>query len=336
MFPLPSSLRTATSPRSWQVAGFALLFLYVAAGIVYSFAIPAVNRFPDEYEYHDLSSHLIHGPGFSLDGVHLTSMRPPGYPFFLAGIEALGGGIVAVRIVQFFLIAATILMVCQFCARSQRFGLLPIVTGLVALYPVLFYIGGTSYPQTLAEFLFMAGILLITSREEGLVRKLGGGWIFGALILAVPIFLHTLGVVLAVAWLLKMIHWKGALVVLMGAGLIITPWTIRNAVRFHHFVPIASNSGVNLLIGNSETSTPYGGSGNVDLGIYERVANTPGYDEVTADRYYQQAAVNWMKHHPTRALVLYFEKVLNFFNVWNKYAKKTTAEVTPATSFSAR
>ena len=38
-----------------------------------------------------------------MDGVHLTAMRlSPGYPVFLAAIEAMGGGMLAMRIVQYF------------------------------------------------------------------------------------------------------------------------------------------------------------------------------------------------------------------------------------------
>ena len=88
-----------------RLAGLVLLVLYVLGGIIYSLALPAVVRFPDEQEYLALTSNFLHGPGFSLDGVHLTAGRPPGYPFLLAAVETLGGGIKAVRVLHYLLIA---------------------------------------------------------------------------------------------------------------------------------------------------------------------------------------------------------------------------------------
>ncbi len=92
-------------------AGFILLAAYVIAGIIYSLILPPVARFTDESEYLRLTQHLLHGPGYSMDGIHLTASRPPGYPFFIAPIEALGGGFAGVRIVQFLQLAATVLLI---------------------------------------------------------------------------------------------------------------------------------------------------------------------------------------------------------------------------------
>src|SRR5665213_1040792 len=84
-----------------EKAGALLLFLYVLAGVIYSAVLAPVARFPDEEEYLKLSYNLLHGPGYSMDGIHLTACRPPGYAFFLAGIRAVGGGFFSFRVVQF-------------------------------------------------------------------------------------------------------------------------------------------------------------------------------------------------------------------------------------------
>src|SRR5712671_1568620 len=83
-----------------HLAGILLLFFYVAAGAIYSFSLSPEPRFRDESDYLVLSDNLLHGHGYSWDSVNLTAGRPPGYPFFLAAIRALGGGIIGFRLAQ--------------------------------------------------------------------------------------------------------------------------------------------------------------------------------------------------------------------------------------------
>ena len=321
-------IRPAFSASQLRLAGIALLVLYVLAGAVYSCLTPATARYQDETEYLALAEHLVHGPGFSLDGTHLTSMRPPGYPFFLAPILAVGGGIVTIRIIHYFLVAATILLAARLSA-PDRWPVLATV-GLVVLYPVLFYTAGTLYAQTLAGFLLVAALAqLLTVRLRPLLA-LTGGATFGALILAVPTFALTFLVVLAAAWALKLLGARGVMAAALGATLVVGTWTARNFAVFHQFVPVASNSGSNFLLGNNGNTVPYGGVDNIDLGPYLREAQARHLDEASADRYFRDAALHWISHHPGRAARLYLEKTLNFFNVWNEYAPANGAEISPA------
>jgi hypothetical protein len=315
------------SGRPWRIAGVILLVLLVLAGIVYSFVLPPVARFPDEAEYLALVHSLLHGPGYSMDGVHLTASRPPGYPFFLTELAAIGAGVKGMRLAQYALLAGTILLVCRIAEARQRLGPLLPVTGLVLVYPVLFYTAATLYPQTLAGFLFVTALALLLTGKRGFLLDFATGLTWGALFLTVPTFVLTFVVVLTAAWALGLLRWRSGLIIILGAGILVGAWTLRNEVEFHQFVPFASNSGENFLIGNSENTVPYGGSGNVDRTHYQQEARTLGLDEFQQDRYYRQAALRWIADHPGRAAVLYLEKVLNFFNGWNEYAPENQAEV---------
>lgn len=312
-----------------SLAGILLLLFYVMAGAIYSFALAPEARFRDESDYLVLSNNLLHGPGYSWDGFHLTAGRPPGYSFFLAAIRALGGDVISFRLAQYGLLAATILLLSRLCFPTNRFAGLPIVTSLVALYPVLFYTSAICYPQTLASFLFILVLAQLMSPFRGPVLDMTCGLTFGALILVMPTFAFTLIVVLATAWLLKMIRWHEGLLIFAAAFLIIGLWTARNAFVFHQFVPIATNSGENLLLGNSEETSPYAGTANINITHYHLEALALGLDEVHEDRYYQKAALHWIEQHPAQAIVLYCEKVLNFFNIWNEYSPKNKAEFSP-------
>src|SRR5689334_19744239 len=105
-----SLMRSTISRLPLRRLGIFLLALYLIAGGIYSFMLPPEARFSDEKEYLQLSDHLRHGPGYSIDGVHLTASRPPGYAFFISTIESIGGGITGIRLAQYVLLCATILL----------------------------------------------------------------------------------------------------------------------------------------------------------------------------------------------------------------------------------
>jgi 4-amino-4-deoxy-L-arabinose transferase-like glycosyltransferase len=317
------------SSRLWPLAGKGLLALLLLAAVVYSFALTPVLRYSDEQEYAALATHLIHGPGYSLDGTHLTAARPPGYAFFIAGLFALGGNVIAVRIVQFLLLAGTVWLASRFGPPQYRAMAFPVAMAVLLVCPAEFYLAGTLYPQTLAAFLFLLALRLLLIGQRSIWLNLGTGLVFSALLLTVPTFGPTMLILLFFAWLLKLIHWRDVVLVLIGASLLVGVWTARNAVTFHRFVPIASNSGKNFLIGNCENTIPYGGSGNVDRTHYENEARALGLNEFDEDAYYAHAALTWIRNNPERAAVLYLEKTANFFSIYNAYAPENQREISP-------
>lgn len=321
------------SPTPWRsrlrTAGIFALVLVFLAGAIYSCLLPTTARFPDEGQYLQLAHNLLNGYGFSWDGEHPTAARPPGYPIFLTAIESFGGGIIAMRIIQYAAFIGTVLLVYQLFPLSNRFGGPLVVLGVVMLYPVLFYTTSTLYPQTLSAFLFILAIVLLLQSPRGILLNSALGIVYGVLLLVVPTFALTLPVLLLAAWGLKLIRWHEAIPIAVGVVLVVSPWIARNEIVFHKFVPFASNSGANFLIGNCAETIPYGGSGNVDRTKYQEEACKLNLDEFDEDKYYQQVAMNWIKANPGRAFVLYLEKTANYFNVYNAYAPGTTAEASP-------
>jgi len=307
--------------------GMLLLLLYLLAGIIYSAVIAPVARFPDEQEYLKLSYNLVHGPGYSMDGVHLTACRPPGYAFFLAGFRALGGGFFSFRVAQFLLQAATIFLLCRLCSEKKPFAGLLIVTALVICYPVLFFTSATLYPQTLGAFFFILALYLTLISPGSPALNAITGFFFGILILVVPTFLFTLVVALGVAYFLRILRLRNVLLIAFAAALVVGTWTGRNAIYFHRFVPVASNSGLNLLEGNNAQAKAYEAAANIGIGPYCEIANKLGLDEFQSDAFYRDAALVWIASHPVSAFVLYIEKTLNFFNVINVYSSGIHAEV---------
>jgi hypothetical protein len=304
--------------------GWILLASYLLAGIVYSGLLPAIHRFPDEREYLALGHNLAFGPGFSLDGVHPTAQRPPGFPFFLAMIERVGGGYFACRVAQFLFMAGTVVLTDRLIGRPT--GGILIATCLVALYPVLFYVSGTIFPQPFACFLFILGLLLVQVKNRNSFTDVCAGLVLGLLVLAVPMFLLTVFVVLGGACYFAVITPRRAALIGSVALLCVGLWTARNAIVFHRFVPISSNSGMNLLMGNNPKALATQTVDNPGVIPYYNESVDMKLDEFQSDRLYSQAATNWIKSHPGDALLLYLKKVLNYFNVENVYASQSSSE----------
>jgi hypothetical protein len=87
-------------------------------------------------------------------------------------------------------------------------------------------------------------------------------------------------------------------------ALFIMPLTLRNYSIYHEFIPISLNSSVNLFIGNN----PYAnGTYIYDEKVLSLIGN-PG-DELTESKRAQRYAVDYIKEHPVRALVLLPRKI---------------------------
>jgi hypothetical protein len=301
-------------------AGWALLFLYVVAGMIYSATLVAGTRFPDEVEYLAISHNVLQGIGYSLDGETLTAGRAPGYPYFLSAIQFLGGGFFSFRALQFLLLGLTFLAATRLATdRKMSSGLL-VVTGLAAGYPVIFYLAGTLYSQTLSEFLFVLAMGLTLAGPRRLALDLAAGLAFGALILTVPSFLLIMIVTLACAWFLNLLRPRNIAGIFLAAALVMSVWITRNVVYLHHFIPVASNSGMNFLTANNPHAIVYKGVDTEAMGVYWLTVKGYGWDEFQANAYYWNIALAYLREHPGHAFVQYLERTLNYFNFMNGYA----------------
>ena len=67
----------------------------------------------DEQHYHMLALNLLRGHGFAWEPGHLTSIRPPLYPAFVALIWKMTGteSVLAIRMAQVFLALANVYLV---------------------------------------------------------------------------------------------------------------------------------------------------------------------------------------------------------------------------------
>lgn len=297
-----------------------IVVIVILSGIIYSLYLGDVLRFlPDEKDYYDLATNITTKGIFSLDGETSTAYRPPGYPLFLSVFRFLGGGVIYIRILNFLIFGLGIILVFKILLEehSPLAGLIGVL--LVIGYPVIFFTAGTIYPQILASVLLLLIIFFYTRNPSRVWIYILCGVLFGYLIVTVPTF--VLALLLFPIWLgPEGKQSKGYLVMLVVALSLVGLWMIRNYAVFGDYVFVSTNSGENLLLGNSEHTTPNGGR-TINISRYTSEAAT--LSEVERDKFYRSRAVEYIRNNKLQTVRMYLLKVLNYFNFKNKLVTKS-------------
>ncbi len=292
----------------------------IFSGIIYSIYLGDSLRYPDEQDYYDIATNLVAGNQFSLDGETPTAFRAPGYPLTLAFFAILGAKIVHLRILNFIALGLSIYLLHIILKRHATLFSANVGALLVIGLPVLFYTAGALYPQSLAASLLLLLIFLLLKEKPSNWEFLFSGVLLGYLVLTIPTFIFVVLVFAIWYWYSnKSIKWFSAMVLI--ALIFIGGWCIRNYKAFDSFVFISSNSGLNLLLGNSENTTPNAGV-TVDISKYRNFADTEKFDEIERDVYYREEAIQFIRNNKLHTAKIYGLKFLNYFNyrneLWNK------------------
>jgi 4-amino-4-deoxy-L-arabinose transferase-like glycosyltransferase len=249
---------------------------------------------------------------FALTGEFMpgSSYRPPLFPFVLGIYYRLVG----FSPEGFFWLQAltgslVVLMITYGASRLLHFRA-GIWAGLLcACDPVLIHYT----TQLLTENLFLPLFVL-----AGLCLFLGGdsskpvaGALWALAALCRPIIV-ALGLILVLVdlWRNKRDPRKIAitLISVLTFSLVLAPWVVRNYRVHGAFVPLTTNTGVNLWMGNNENATGWYLSS--DLG-----PRLPA-DEIQRDRIYLQEALRYIRENPFGAGFLFFKKIILY---WQPY-----------------
>ncbi|OQW95750.1 MAG: hypothetical protein BWK77_06925 [Verrucomicrobia bacterium A1] len=181
--------------------------------------------------------------------------QPPLYPYALGLVyAATSDSIFAAKLVQSMLGVATCLLTVL-VARRLFSGGVAVAAGLItALYGPLVFYNAQLLPAGLAALLILAAFLLFL---RALDAPTPGRWLrcgvvagLAALTVANAIVL----VLLAAVWVVFRGPRRGSVLLLLGAVIAVAPVTIRNYLVAGEFVPISTNAGINLFIGNNENA----------------------------------------------------------------------------------
>jgi 4-amino-4-deoxy-L-arabinose transferase-like glycosyltransferase len=187
-------------------------------------------------------------------------LRPPGYPYFLALIyKVMGRGYVAPRIVQALLGLLSVYL--AFLLTKRGFGIAPglVAAFIMAIYWIFIYYEGEFHAPAILIPLLLGFSMVVARWTEGATPRDGfvAGVILGLAAVTRPNVLMFLpAVAVWILWLTRRVPSRPRLApaligLLIGTAVAVLPVTIRNLVASGEFVPITSNTGVNLFMGNN-------------------------------------------------------------------------------------
>lgn len=268
--------------------------------------------FPDEFDYIGLAERLVEQGALVQEDGSPTAFRPPGYPAFVAAVFAVSPSVLAVQVVQYLMHFGAAALV--FAAMRRAPGLPEpaayVSTTVVLLYPLFLYAALRLYPQTMTAFAFVLFLYLCFAVEEkSWAVTVAAAAVGLALTMATPIFLPLVALNAVFAFPVRRL---ALIACVLGLG--IAGWIVRNDIVLGE-ATFATNSGINLLVGNSPYAAPSLGR-HTDLSAYSEGAR--GLDEVARNTYYREQAVDWIASNPQAAFTRYLRKLVNFFNFENQ------------------
>ena len=312
------------------------LLVRLAFGLGYWTGKPLTQ---DERDYLTLAANVAHGRGFATElpgeaapaGNVQRFGRGPGYPVFLAPLTWLDADLragrlpdgvpAAVKIVQAIAGAAAILVLAALVRRvaGDRAGLA--AAWIAALFPPLVWMPAYALSEQLASLLALGcaawlgavtdGSPAARDARGGTTRALiAAGLTAGAGALTRPgqLFFLPLAALLVI-WRApdRRVGLRRAGLFTALALLAIAPWTLRNAIAYRQFVPIASSGGVNFWIGNHPEATGDGdlaANPQLKLRNAEFRARHPGLSEEALEPFYYRDAARAIASDPMRWLGL--------------------------------
>jgi len=269
----------------------------------------------DAQVYQALATSLFDGKGYTLDGVHPTTVHLPLYPVFIAEIYRLFGqnNYVAVRGVQILLASFAPILVFQIGSHLLDDRTAWLAAGLVAIDPLLTYFA----PVFLSENLYLILLLVSVAGFSSLMKRFS--WlvlIFSSVILGLAMLTRANMVILpgllfiwsALLWKKRGI-WAGVLILAI-VGLVMSGWVIRNWVTFGAFIPFTTNGGEAFYVSNNSYAQGNWIQGERQGGLVRPVGAT----EMELDRNYYRLGLEWIQANPRDFAILVVKKVVRLFD----------------------
>lgn len=207
--------------------------------------------------------------------------RPPGYPVFLAAVT-LGHPerVVAAKVANAATMSLAVLVLAAIAARLFRHRGAGLAAGiLAALDPSLAQVSIDLQSEPLFLLLLCASGFLLLAAVDRPSSGLGAaaGVCLGLAALTRPSAIAVaplLAAPLADARYPVRIRAHLAASGILGFVLSVAPWTVRNAIVFHEFIPISDVGGFNFEVGNSDA-----------MARFFEIRTRPAYDEWSDETY---------------------------------------------------
>jgi 4-amino-4-deoxy-L-arabinose transferase-like glycosyltransferase len=237
----------------WALLAVALVLRLGYVAVTPDYAIVHDAR---DYDYHARS--IARGEGYGLSYQLPTAFRPPGYSFLLAGVYDVAGvaregvdeRVPPARIVQAFVGTLAVALIGVIAAQlwGRREALAALALG--AVYLPLILIGGALMSEPLFVVLMLGSLAAAIQHRRSthayrwaLLAGLVGGLAVltraNGLVLLLPLAVGVWTV--RPRWSWRALAPPALLVAIALAT--VAPWTVRNAVELHTFVPVSTQLG---------------------------------------------------------------------------------------------
>ncbi len=313
--------------------------LALAVRIIYNNTV-AYHYFPlhDSAFYQGIAFHMLKEHCFCLEQYVPTVDRAPLWPFIIAGLTIIFGPSDYVARIFLSLVGSGTCVLVYLFARDLFSWRIGVAAGaFAAIYPELYIYDGWLYTESLYIFLLFA-ICYSLYRLQHKPERNWSNWsiigvLLGLLSLTRPNGIIVIG--LFIIWCFIMVWQKfislriairGILLSSLIAVVLIAPWTIRNFLVSHTFIPVAVGDGTVLLGAYNDEilaqATYAGGAKGTWINPIQsrpdvvrpfplHTCNPPC--EVAREAAFKDAAVQWIQKNVKAMPHLL---LLHFMNMW--------------------
>lgn len=334
--------------RRDRIITVSVLVAALAVRVGYILATPGYKVLHDDHAYDRLARGIAATGAYPDVGGHSTAYRPPGFTYLLGTVYAVVGTghvrIVAARIVQALLGVVIVGLLGALAARlfDRRAAMWTMV--LAALYVPLVAAGTSLLAEPLTIVLELGAVLAVLAwrRHERLGYVVAAGVMAGAMALcrsnAFVLLLPLAVGVWPAAKRLRAAAPKRVALLVVTAAAVVAPWTIRNAVVMHSFIPVSDELG-GTLAGTYNPVSAHDPNGPGFWRLYDQI---PSYDRETRslvagpEAPFQSKlvhlAVQYAEHHPLYVLRVGGYNTLRLFGFNRFSVSRFTASVAGITS----
>jgi 4-amino-4-deoxy-L-arabinose transferase-like glycosyltransferase len=238
----------------WVILVIALVLRLTTVAL--TFKTPATL---DPHDFSRTAGSIAQGHGYPSTnrgpGGGPTAFRPPSYPLFLAGIYAVVGHPAPAigRLAGAFLGALSVALVGLIAMRlwGKRVGWLAL--GIAAIAPPMVILSTALISEALFVPIVLAAVLAALEGGRSTRRYLWA--IVTGVLVGIASLTRTNGLLLLLPFALafaptharrRFASWAPSVALVLAAVLAIAPWTVRNWIVFHAFIPVSDEIGYTL------------------------------------------------------------------------------------------
>ena len=307
--------------------------------IIYNNTV-AYHYYPlhDSAFYQGIAFHILNEHCFCLEAYVPTVDRAPLWPFIIAGLSVIFGPSDYFARIFLSLVGSGTCVLVYFFARDLFSWRIGVVAGVfAAIYPELYIYDGWLYTESLYIFLLFA-ICYALYRLQLTPERNWQIWIICGVLLGLLSLTRPNGIIVIgifIIWSFIMVWQKflsvrvtirGVLLSTLIAIVLIAPWTARNYLVSHSFIPVATGDGTVLLgaynnevlIKSTYPGGPKGTWINPNVSRPDVVRPFPLYTcapscEVAREAAFKDAAIQWIQ---ANIKVMPYLLKLHFINMW--------------------